>query len=106
MAVLARDRNSDRSNPSSWSNRESYGSLTIVSLVGQGLTNSEIAQRLVVSRRTVESHLVRVYPKLQLGSRPQLAAIAAVRHTTVEPPTAPDIDALSMPTRRIDLEQE
>jgi DNA-binding CsgD family transcriptional regulator len=33
----------------------------IVSLVGEGLTNTEIGQRLYISRRTVESHLGRVY---------------------------------------------
>jgi DNA-binding CsgD family transcriptional regulator len=52
---------------------------TIVSLVGEGLTNTEIGQRLYISRRTVESHLGRVYGKLGLGTRGQLVS-AAVRH--------------------------
>ena len=47
---------------------------TIVGLVGDGLTNTEIAERLYVSRRTVESHLGRVYTKLGLSSRAQLVA--------------------------------
>jgi DNA-binding CsgD family transcriptional regulator len=52
---------------------------TVVSLVGEGLTNTEIGQRLYISRRTVESHLGRVYGKLGLGTRGQLVS-AAVRH--------------------------
>jgi DNA-binding CsgD family transcriptional regulator len=52
---------------------------TIVSLVGEGLTNTEIGQRLYISRRTVESHLGRVYAKVGLGTRGQLVS-AAVRH--------------------------
>ncbi len=52
---------------------------TIVGLVGEGLTNTEIATRLVISRRTVESHLGRVYTKMQFTSRAQLVAAAARR---------------------------
>jgi DNA-binding CsgD family transcriptional regulator len=44
---------------------------TIVSLVGEGLTNTEIGERLYVYRRTVESHLGRVYVKLGLATRGQ-----------------------------------
>lgn len=51
----------------------------IVGLVGEGLTNTEIGQRLYISRRTVESHLGRVYAKLGLTTRGQLVA-AAGRH--------------------------
>ena len=52
---------------------------TIVDLAGEGLTNTEIAERLYVSRRTVESHLGRVYTKLTLSTRTQLVAAAARR---------------------------
>jgi ATP/maltotriose-dependent transcriptional regulator MalT len=46
--------------------------LQIVQLVAQGLTNGAIAQRLYLSRRTIESHLYRVFPKLGVSSRGQL----------------------------------
>jgi DNA-binding CsgD family transcriptional regulator len=39
-----------------------------------GTTNQRIADDLFVSRRTVESHLVRIYRKLDVHSRTQLAA--------------------------------
>lgn len=48
-------------------------------LAGEGLTNTEIAERLYVSRRTIESHLGRVYAKLDLTTRAQLVAAAARR---------------------------
>ena len=44
----------------------------IVLLAGHGLTNSEIADRLFVSPRTVASHLYRSYPKLGIAGRHQL----------------------------------
>jgi DNA-binding CsgD family transcriptional regulator len=50
---------------------------TVVSLAGDGLTNTEIAGRLYLSRRTVESHLGRVYTKLGLTTRSQLVAAVA-----------------------------
>jgi DNA-binding CsgD family transcriptional regulator len=51
----------------------------VVELVTEGLTNPEIGQRLYVSRKTVQTHLMHVFAKLHMTSRAQLAAEAA-RH--------------------------
>jgi DNA-binding NarL/FixJ family response regulator len=47
----------------------------ISTLAARGLSNREIASRLVVSTRTVENHLYRAYTKLGVSSRHELAVI-------------------------------
>ena len=47
----------------------------IANLVAQGLSNREIADRLVVSARTVEGHIYRACIKLGLSDREELAAV-------------------------------
>ena len=51
----------------------------VVRLVSEGLANNDIATRLFVSPRTVQTHLTHVYTKLGLSSRVQLVQEAA-RH--------------------------
>ncbi len=52
----------------------------VVRLVSEGLANNDIATRLFVSPRTVQTHLTHVYTKLGLSSRVQLVQEAA-RHS-------------------------
>jgi DNA-binding CsgD family transcriptional regulator len=54
----------------------------VVSLVAQGATNREVAERLYLSPYTVNSHLRHVFTKLGIRSRVELARLAAQRGTS------------------------
>jgi non-specific serine/threonine protein kinase len=45
----------------------------IASLVTEGLGNREIAERLVLSKRTVDAHIEHIFAKLGFSSRAQIA---------------------------------
>jgi DNA-binding CsgD family transcriptional regulator len=49
----------------------------VLRLLAQSLTNAEIAERLVLSVRTVDAHVAAVFAKLGLHSRRDAAALAA-----------------------------
>jgi non-specific serine/threonine protein kinase len=51
----------------------------VAALVAQGQSNSQIASELVISVRTVESHIQHILDKLGFSSRAQIAAWSAAR---------------------------
>jgi DNA-binding CsgD family transcriptional regulator len=79
--AYARRARGERGRPSA-----GWGSLTpterqVVDLIVEGLSNPQIAERLLMSRGTVKVHLAHVFTKLGLSSRAELAATAARRTT-------------------------
>lgn len=48
--------------------------LRVATLVGNGLTNKEIAEATFLSPRTVQWHLTRTFKKLEVRSRTELVA--------------------------------
>ena len=57
----------------------------VVNLLGQGMSNKEIASRLFITERTARTYVSNILGKLGLASRTQ-AALYAVEHKLVEPP--------------------
>jgi DNA-binding NarL/FixJ family response regulator len=58
--------------PAGLSERE----LDVLRLVAEGCSNPEIAERLVISRRTAEHHVQHIYAKLGVASRAAVALFA------------------------------
>jgi DNA-binding CsgD family transcriptional regulator len=57
----------------------------IESLIAQGRSSREIAEAFSISERTVETHLGRMYAKLGLGTRAQLAAWVVEKRLALPP---------------------
>ncbi len=57
----------------------------VLQLVGQGLTNTEIANRLFIGESTVRTYLHRLLDKLHLRNRTEAATYAARHHPTGKP---------------------
>jgi DNA-binding CsgD family transcriptional regulator/tetratricopeptide (TPR) repeat protein len=65
-------RPSTRAHPEGLTGRQAE----VLGLLSEGLTDAEIAQRLVLSRRTVEHHVAAILGKLGVGSRGEAAQAA------------------------------
>jgi DNA-binding CsgD family transcriptional regulator len=77
--AYARRGRGERKRPSSGWASLTPTELDVVRLLTEGLPNKDIATRLFISPRTVETHLTHVYAKLGMSSRVQLAQ-EATRH--------------------------
>jgi DNA-binding NarL/FixJ family response regulator len=64
--------NRTRDNPNGLTDRQ----VAIATLLSEGLTNSEIADRLVLSVRTVDHHVSAILAKLSVHTRREAAEIA------------------------------
>lgn len=62
---------------------------SVAELVAQGRTNPQVADQMFISPHTVKFHLRQVFRKLGIGSRVELARLAA-EHVAPEPPPPGD----------------
>ena len=51
--------------------------LEVANLIAEGLTNRQIAERLVISERTAQNHVQHILTKLGFATRSQIAAWTA-----------------------------
>jgi len=69
--------------PEHWSDSLTPAERRVAALVAEGLSSPEIGERLLISPRTVTTHLTHIYSKLGLRSRNELMGIA--RHPSETP---------------------
>ena len=63
----------------------------VLQLLAHGLDNATIAERLVITKRTVQNHVSNIYAKLEVNTR-TAAALYAIRHGLVQVSSPPDED--------------
>ena len=84
--AIAQRRRGQRGRPSHGWHSLTPTELDVTSLVGEGLSNRAIAERLLVSEATVRTHLNHVYTKLAIPNRARLVIEAHRRNEAVPDP--------------------
>lgn len=62
--------------------RLTYREVEVLQLIGQGMSNQEIAQKLYLSEKTVKNHLTNIFRKINVVDRTQ-AVLYAIKHKIV-----------------------
>lgn len=62
--------------------RLTYREVEVLQLIGQGMSNQEIAQKLFLSEKTVKNHLTNIFRKINVTDRTQ-AVLYAIKHKIV-----------------------
>ncbi len=70
--------------PASAQDRLTRREQEVAALLAEGLTNGQIAKRLVITQRTVAAHIEHILNKLDFTSRTQVG-VWAVEHRLVAP---------------------
>jgi DNA-binding NarL/FixJ family response regulator len=65
-------RSATKANPAGLTARQ----FDVLALLGQGLTSAEIAERLYLSRRTVENHAAAILARLGVSTRRRAVEVA------------------------------
>jgi predicted ATPase/DNA-binding CsgD family transcriptional regulator len=84
IAYAARGRGERKRPVTGWASL-TPSEVEVARLVGEHLSNPEIARRLFVSRATVKTHLVHIFAKLSIDSRSALAEEVIKRRRQPEP---------------------
>ena len=82
--------------PAGLTNRE----LTVIALIGAGLSNKEIAERLFLSGNTVKTHVRTGYSKIGVRSRIHAAMWAMEHGLVAQPVREHPMDDVLVPSRR------
>jgi len=68
------------SSPPTYPNGLTTREFEVLRVVAQGLTNEQVAERLVISPRTVDTHLTSIYSKIGVSSRSAATRYAIEHH--------------------------